>query len=80
MICVLIKILCKWLRLISQNPIGINVELYYGIISEENLWKGFGLDWMVMRSGRLMCNYPQSYKISFILLILYYIKPSRKKS
>ena len=30
--------------------------------------------------GGLMCNYPQSYKISLILLILYCIKPSRMKS
>ena len=30
--------------LISQNPIGVNVELYYGIIGEENLKKE-GLNW-----------------------------------
>ena len=56
----LIEILCKLVRLIFRNPIGVNVELYYGIISEENLrekriklnkLKGFGLDWIAVRSG-----------------------------
>ena len=37
--CVLIEILCKLVRLISRNPIGVNVELYYEIIGEENLRK-----------------------------------------
>ena len=37
--CVLIKILCKLVRLISRNLIGVNVELYYEIIDEENLRK-----------------------------------------
>ena len=32
------------MRLIFWNPIGVSVELYYGIIGEENLKKE-GLNW-----------------------------------
>ena len=77
----LIEILCKLVRLISRNPIGVNVKLYYGIIGEENLRKE-GLNWInwkvldligwLWKVGGLMCNYPQSYKIALTLLILYY--------
>ena len=54
----LIEILCKLMRLISRDPIGVNVELCYGLIGEKNLRKGLirtnykamGLVWMVGRS------------------------------
>ena len=34
-----IKILYKLVQLISRNLIGVNVELYYGIMAKENLRK-----------------------------------------
>ena len=40
----MIEILCKLVWLIFWNPIGVNVELYYGIIGEKNLRKE-GLNW-----------------------------------
>ena len=72
--------------LISQNPIGINVELYYGIIGEENLRKEW-LNWTnckvldligwLWEVGGLMCNYSQSQQISLTFILF---KASRRES
>ena len=40
----LIEILCKLVRLIFRDPIGVNVKLYHEIIGEKNLRKE-GLIW-----------------------------------
>ena len=66
------------MRLISRNPIGVTVKLYYVIIGEENLrkeglnwinWKILGLVWMVVRSGGTIVQLFPKSKISLTLLI-----------
>ena len=42
--------MCKLVRLISQNPIRVNVKLYYEIIGEENLRK----KWLIWSNWKVL--------------------------
>ena len=88
-ISVLIEILCKLVRLISRNPIGVNVKLYYGIMGKENLrkerlnwtnWKVLDLiGWLWEVGGTNVQLSPKSTYI-FDFIDFYYISLLEEKN